>query len=91
MVRIMGEKIRDLGEIHVNGRMYNVEENVGTHSTGKFDIHIQNSTFRLNINEKDFLAICTSILFAESNRRYYKNKFKQKLKEILSNGGDGNE
>ncbi|MCD7956946.1 MAG: hypothetical protein LUG93_14605 [Lachnospiraceae bacterium] len=69
----MGEIIRDLGEVNLGNSKMRVEINKGTHKSGKYDIHIQNSNFRLNINEIDFSRIALGILYARENLATYKD------------------
>lgn len=68
----MGEWIRDLNKIKIGDSELLIEENKGTHPGAKFDIHIQNKHFRLNITEKDFCKIACCILYATENLKHYK-------------------
>lgn len=68
----MGEKIKDLSKIIIKDKELLIELNKGTHKLGKYDVHIQNSDFRLNVNEKDFLKIALTTLYAKENLEYIK-------------------
>lgn len=70
----MGEKIKDIKEITLGNIKLMVEQNKGTHQEGAYDIHIQNSSFRLNVVEKDFYKIASSILYARENLESYKGR-----------------
>ena len=68
----MGELIRDLNKIKIGDAELVVEENVGTHPGSKYDIHIQNKHFRLNLTEQDFCKIACCIMYANDNLKSYK-------------------
>lgn len=70
----MGEIIRNLSKIKIGDAEFVIEENKGTHSGSNFDIHIQNSHFRLNITEQDFCRIACCIIYARENLNHYKNE-----------------
>ncbi len=70
----MGEKIKDLKEVQLGKNTLMLEKNKGTHGDYKFDIHLQNSEFRLNMTEKDFCRMACAILFANENICFYKNR-----------------
>lgn len=70
----MGEVIRNLNRVRIGESEFVIEENKGTHKGCKFDIHIQNPRFRLNLTEKDFCKIATCILFAKENLSSYKDE-----------------
>ena len=69
----MGEIIRNLNKIKIGDTELVIEENKGTHKGSKFDIHIQNPHFRLNVTEQDFCKIATCILYAKENLSHYKD------------------
>lgn len=68
----MGEKIRNLGKIKIGETLYEVELNKGTHANSKYDIHIQNKEFRLNLSEHDFCKMAAAIIYADEKLRKYK-------------------
>lgn len=68
----MGELIRNLGTVKIGKVNYNVELNTGTNQIGKFDIHIQNKDFRLNISEYDFCRMVAAIIYADDKLKKYK-------------------
>lgn len=68
----MGERIRDLNTISIGNAELVIEENLGTRKGSKFDIHIQNKNFRINITERDFCKIAACIMYANENLRHYK-------------------
>ena len=70
----MGEKIRNLSKIRIGKAELLIEENKGTHKGSRYDIHIQNKYFRLNVTEQDFCKIACCILYANENLKYYKNE-----------------
>lgn len=70
----MGEKIRDIQEIHLSHNKLLIEENKGTHKGCRYDIHFQNKHFRLNVSEYDFYGIAAAIMYADENLRSYKEK-----------------
>lgn len=53
----MGEKIKDIGKIHLGGTDLDVELNHGTRQNEKYEIHIQ--------NDKDFLQMASVIVLAK--------------------------
>lgn len=69
----MGEKIRDIKTIYLGNNKLLIEENKGTHKGSKYDIHIQNEHFRLNVSDKDFFKIAAAILYAGENFCTYKD------------------
>lgn len=72
----MGEKIKEIKEIKLADHSLLIEMNKGTHRGGKYDIHIQNDEFRLNITEGDFCKMVLSILYARDNLVSYKGPIK---------------
>lgn len=68
----MGEKIKDLRKINLGNNQLVLELNEGTHKNGKYDIHLQNHRFRLNVDEKDFIRIASCIMYAKENILSYK-------------------
>ena len=71
-VRIAGERIKDLNRIKVSENEFFIELNKGTRADGKYDIHIQNKHFRLNLSEQDFCKIVCCIMYANENLKHYK-------------------
>ncbi len=63
----MGEKIRDLNEINIGGTSLLIELNHSVSKKRKYDIHIQNQKFRMELPDKEFLQIASSILLAKKN------------------------
>ncbi len=70
----MGEKIRNIQEIELAKQKLMIELNKSTHKNSKYDIHIQNSKFRLNLTEQDFCKIACCILYAKENLDHYKKR-----------------
>lgn len=70
----MGEVIKDLSRINIGKTSLKVELNKGTRKNGKYDIHIQDENFRLNISEYDFCKIATDIIYSNSKLKDYKRK-----------------
>jgi hypothetical protein len=70
----MGEKIKDIREITLGEKKLMLEKNVGTHKGSKYDIHIQDETFRLNLTETDFMRMASCILYAKENLLSYKTE-----------------
>jgi len=63
----MGEKIRDLSKINLGGANLLIELNHSVNPKHKYDIHIQNEKFRIELSDSDFLQIASSILVAKKN------------------------
>jgi len=70
----MGEKIRDLADIKIRGNKYIIELNEAPDTGLCRDIHIQDSTFRLALEEKDFVEIACTILAARKQLNKLKGK-----------------
>ena len=68
----MGEIIKKLNRIKVGDNEFVIELNKGTRAEGKYDIHIQNKCFRLNLSEQDFCKIACCIMYANENLNHYK-------------------
>lgn len=68
----MGEIIKNLNKIKVGDNEFFIELNKGTRAEGKYDIHIQNKRFRLNLSEQDFCKIACCIMYANENLNHYK-------------------
>lgn len=69
----MGEFIRNLGSIELNGTKYDIELNRAASSDHSYDIHIQNAASRLCLNELDFLKLSTAVICASQRIEEYKN------------------
>lgn len=63
----MGEKIRDLSKINIGGADLLIELNHSVSRKRKYDIHIQNEKFRMELPDKEFLQIASSVLLAKKN------------------------
>lgn len=63
----MGEKIKDLSEVSIGKTNFLIELNHSINPSHKYDIHIQNEKFRMELSDKDFLQIASSILLAKQN------------------------
>ena len=61
----MGEKIKDIGKIHLGGTDPDVELNHAARQNEKYEIHIQNDKVRLALSEKDFLQMASVIVLAK--------------------------
>lgn len=70
----MGEKIKDIGKIHLGGTDLDVELNHGTRQNEKYEIHIQNEKVRLALSEKDFLQMASVVVLAKKTIGYYKKE-----------------
>ena len=70
----MGELIRNIKSITIGNAELMIEENKGTHQGSKYDIHVQNSHFRINITDSDFCKMACCILYARENLNHYKNE-----------------
>lgn len=75
----MGEVVKKLKEIRLSGERFDVELNRATSTLGEREIHIQNSSFRLAITEREFLQMCACVLLAE--RQLEQIKGPEKLRE----------
>lgn len=61
----MGEKIKDIGKIHLGSTELDVELNHGTRQNEKYEIHIQNDKVRLALSEEDFLQMASAVVLAK--------------------------
>lgn len=67
----MGNKIKDLGEIHMGKQAYSLELNGGT-KTEKFDVHIQNDYVNICLKDYEFAQFATAILVANRRLDWFK-------------------
>lgn len=69
----MGEKIGNLGKLHLKGVDYDIEINKSSARAGNFEIHIQSHDFRLEMTEDEFLKLGVAVRVAYNNLRIQKN------------------
>lgn len=70
----MGEKIKDIGKIHLGTSDLAIELNHGTRQNEKYEIHIQNDKVRLALSEKDFLQMASAVVLAKKQLDIIKRK-----------------
>ena len=63
----MGEKIKTLSIKKISGYTYEVELNYSPTNNLDKQVHIQSEKFRIELNEKTYLAYAFSLLKAERN------------------------
>lgn len=68
----MGEKIKDLGKININGSSFDVEINHPNIKGQERQIHIQSERFRFEMDESTFIKSATSILLAREQLKRLK-------------------
>lgn len=61
----MGEKLRDIGKINLEGLDLEIELNKESVVNGPRYIHIQNNKFRLSLTEKEYIQMVASIYRAQ--------------------------
>ena len=61
----MGEKIRDIGELEVKGMIFKVEINEPIDKINGGLVHIQNSSFRMELSQRDFYEMAAAIMLAK--------------------------
>ena len=78
----MGELLRKIGSIDINGCKFDVELNAPPARDSGRSIHIQSKSFRFELPEEDFYQMAGAIL--ESNRQFewIKGESKQKHAHI---------
>ena len=66
----MGEKLDNIGKLHIRGTKYLIELN----EIGKNDreIHIQSENFRLSLSERTFMEAGANILLARKQLKLIK-------------------
>lgn len=69
----MGEKIKDLGCINLLNKDFVIELNKATQHNGSRYIHLQNSNFRLQMKEKEFVKFVCMANKAKFNLEHMKN------------------
>lgn len=70
----MGEKIRDLERVSLNGMDFLIELNDGTVKARKPQyIHLQNNRFRLALSDKEFIQMAVAVRAAGQKIRNYKH------------------
>lgn len=69
----MGEKIKDLGYIKLSNQNFVVELNKATVPNGPRYIHLQNSNFRLQMEEQEFIKFVCMANKAKFNIQHIKN------------------
>ncbi len=74
----MGERIRDIGELHFKGTPFRVEINEPEWKNGEKLIHIQNERMRFVLTETEFLQMGTLALQAKTNLMKYKGMINEK-------------
>lgn len=70
----MGNKIRDLTEIKMNGQKYSIELNGGTKKEN-YDIHIQNENINICMKDFEFAPFATAVLVANKKMKRFKKKY----------------
>ncbi len=60
----MGEVIRTAGSIDIGSEQFRVELNQSPADPAKREVHIQNDTLRLAVNEEDFCRMAAGVLLA---------------------------
>ncbi len=68
----MGEKLRTLSKINLFGVEIEVELNKANRVGGLRDIHIQTPQFRVDMDEREYLKLASSVLWAKQHLRYLK-------------------
>lgn len=69
----MGEKIRDMAKVSLQGMNFLVELNDGTVKAKKPQyIHLQNERFRLALSDKEFIQMAVAVRVAGQKLRDYK-------------------
>lgn len=68
----MGEKIKDLGKLHIGNSDFLIELNEPAFVGDEKSIHIQNELLRYSISQSEFLRIATLVLKAKENLMSYK-------------------
>lgn len=68
----MGEKIKDLGKIHLNDGLFDVEINHPNVKGQEKQIHIQSDRFRFEMDESSFIKSATSIILAREQLKKIK-------------------
>ena len=69
----MGEKIKDLGYVKLLNQNFVVELNKATVPNGSRYIHLQNSNFRLQMEEQEFIKFVCMANKAKFNLQHIKN------------------
>ena len=69
----MGNKISTLGRIKLGENIFDVELNEGTKAE-KFDIHIQNESFKLFFKDKEFATFAACFIAAKKRFDVLKGK-----------------
>lgn len=70
----MGNKIKNIDQIKMNGHVYNIELNGGTKKE-KYDIHIQNKDINICMKDFEFASFATAILVANKRMKRFKKKY----------------
>lgn len=70
----MGQVIRKIGEISIGDKHFDIELNHSASGGNYRDIHIQNSSFRLEIPENEFLQMAACVLLARKQYDLIKGK-----------------
>ncbi len=69
----MGEKVRDMAKVSLQGMNFLVELNDGTVKAKKPQyIHLQNERFRLALSDKEFIQMAVAVRAAGQKLRDYK-------------------
>ena len=72
----MGERIKDLDAIMLNGQTIKIELNKNDMENLEYDIHIETPHFRYNMSDHEFVKFAASVAEA-------KEKLKYKIKGVL--------
>lgn len=70
----MGELIKKIGKTNIQGMELDIEINKPTAKGADYDIHIQHSTFRLDMTEGDFMDMGAAVWWARKRLLSYKNR-----------------
>ena len=68
----MGEKIKDLASIEVWNTEYEIELNLPSSRGQESQVHIQSDSFRIEIDESEYIRVAIAIKFAAEKLRHLK-------------------
>ncbi len=68
----MGEKIKNISEEIIYGAKINIELNKGQSANEEYDIHLETSHLRFNMNDKEFMKMVVAIMNAKRKLIDYK-------------------
>lgn len=70
----MGEKVRDISKVELQGMDFLIELNDGTVKARKPQyIHLQNERFRLALSDREFIQMAVAVHTAAQKIRKYKD------------------